>query len=321
MPVILYFGDNRLEIGDALRDARSPFHAADVVTLDGPTVPLGTLVEASRTAGLFDPMRLVIVHQLHERFKGARKETPEIADVARLLTEVAPTTTVLLVSIDMPADHPLATHVRSAGGKVKHFGLPRKQELPRWIVSRGEQHRTTFEYEAAELLAELIGGNAVMLDSELEKLATYAGPGQRVTPAMVDALVGAVPQESIFALVDAVGAGNRAVAYQLLHAQLAQASTSAVDVALYLIRMLTRQMRILLGIRLGQEAGRSTSQITADLKLPRYYAERYFRQARRMSTVRAAAAFELLAELEYRLKSGRADAITGLDLLVAELSA
>lgn len=320
MPVILFHGDNLLEIGDAVRKARAPFHPADIITLDGPTAQLSTLAEASLTAGLFDPERLVIVHQLHDRFKGSRKDGPESAEIERLFTRVAPTTTLLLVADDMPPDHQLAMQVRAAGGTVKQFNIPRKQELPRWIVARAGQHRVSIDHAAAELLAELIGNNPVMLESELEKLATYAGAEERVTPAMVDALVGAVPQESIFALVDAIAAGNRAVAYRLLHAQLTESSSGPIDVALYLIRMLARQVRILLGIRLGQEAGRSTSQLTVDLKLSRYYADRYFRQARRLSGDQLTAAFELLARLEFGLKSGRADATTGLDLLVAELS-
>jgi DNA polymerase III delta subunit len=137
---------------------------------------------------------------------------------------------------------------------------------------------------------------------------------------MVEELVGVMTQDSIFTLVDAVAAGDRARALQLLHTQLAQASSTPTDVALYLIRMLARQVRILLRIRLGQEAGRSNSQITADVKIPRYYADRYFRQARRLSRERLQGAFEQLAALEFALKSGTADPTTGLDLLVTEMS-
>jgi len=133
--------------------------------------------------------------------------------------------------------------------------------------------------------------------------------------------VGAVSQDTIFTLVDAIAAGNQRKALQLLHAQDSQASSTSIDFALYLIRMLARQVRILLRIHLGQEAGRPTGQITAELKIPHYYADRYLRQARRLSKDRLRNAFEQLAALEYGLKSGTADAATGLDLLVTELCA
>jgi len=107
------------------------------------------------------------------------------------------------------------------------------------------------------MMAEAIGPNPVYLDTELEKLATYAGTSTRITPTMVDTLVGAVTQESIFTLVDAIAAGDRGRALRLLHGQIEGASGTPTDFALYLIRTLAPQIRILLRIRLSQEARRN----------------------------------------------------------------
>ena len=59
--------------------------------------------------------------------------------------------------------------------------------------------------------------------------------------------------------------------------------------------------------------------MTSELKLPRYYADRYFRQAGRLSKDRLVGAFEKLAALEQALKSGKADPSVGLELLVVDL--
>lgn len=319
MPIFLYFGDNQLEMGEAVRTLRTSFNPADIITLEGTTVPLPTLAQSCLTAGLFDPERLVIVESLHERFKGQKKEIPE--DLMQILGSLAPTTTLLLVSPDMGQDHPLVFAVRSLGGKVQTFSAPKKGNLAGWIAARGDNHGVAVDPAAAELLAELIGPNVLMLENELEKLATYAGNGPRITAEMVDTMVGAITQEAIFALIDAVASGNRARAFALLRAQLEAGNNTPMEVALYLIRMLARQMRILLRIRLAQEAGRSKSQIVTDLKLPRYFADRYFSQARRLSQVRLVSSFERLASLEQKLKTGKADPGTGLDLLVTELCA
>ncbi|HLJ66622.1 MAG TPA: DNA polymerase III subunit delta [Chloroflexota bacterium] len=318
MPLLLYHGDNTIELEDALRAARKRFQPADVLTFDGTDLSLPALAEACLTAGLFDPERLVVVHDLQKYAKGARKDAAE-QDIGAALSQLAPTTTLLLVSHELLGDHPLVQQTRSAGGQVEQFATPRKGDLAHWIVTRGARYGATVEWGAAELLAELVGSDPVLLDSELEKLATYAGEAEPVTPAMVDLLVGAVPQDSIFALVDAVAGGDRATALRLLHRQLEAASSGAIDVALYLVRMLARQLRILLRIRIAQTAGRPRGHIVADLKLNRYFADRYFAQARRLPQERLVAAFERLASFEHALKSGRADASTGLDLLVTEL--
>jgi DNA polymerase III subunit delta len=321
MTLTLIHGDNQIEIDDALRKIRAPFNVADILTYDGALVPLGTLSEACLTAGLFDPERLVIVHNLQERIKGARKEAGEAEEIRKILRSVAPTTTLLLLSPGMPADNVLVSYVRTAGGDVRSLTVPRKNDLPRWVIGRGKQHGVTVDRDAAVLLTDLVGADSVSLDTELEKLATYVGAEARVSVPVVDALVGAVTQDSIFALVDAIATGDHRGAFRLLHAQLDSSSTNAIEFALYLIRMLARQVRILLRIRLGQNAGRNQREIASELRLPPYYTERYFRQARRLSTERLQAAFESLASLEYALKQGKADAATGLDLLVTELCA
>ncbi|HEX6506995.1 MAG TPA: DNA polymerase III subunit delta [Chloroflexota bacterium] len=321
MPVTLLYGDNEIELNDTVRTTRAGFNGADVLTYEGAVVPLATLSEACLTAGLFDPQRLVIVHGLHERMKGKSKEGAETEEIRRILMAVAPTTTLLLVSPGMDPEHPLANHVREAGGELRHLRIPRKNDLPRWVVDRGKQHNVAVQRDAASLLVDLVGNDTVFLDTELEKLATFAGEQAQITLAMVDALVGAVTQDSIFALVDAVAAGDGRQALQLLHIQLDAATTEPVDFALYLIRMLARQVRILLRIRLGQEAGRNPRQIASELRLPPYYTDRYLSQARRLSRLQLTAAFEQLAALEYALKQGKADATTGLDLLVTELCA
>ncbi len=319
MSVLLLLGDNSVEIDEAVRALRDRFERSDVLTFDGSNVPLPVLSQACLTAGLFDPERLVIAENLHERLKGPQKESGEITELRGLFQAIPPTTTLLLLSKEMPQDHQLAKLVREAGGEVRAHTAPRKQDLPRWLSARAKLHGASLDHQAAELLADLVGVSPLLLESELEKLATYAGEDQQITAPMVEALVGAVPQDSIFTLVDAVAAGNQAQALRLLHLQLDHASSTPTDFALYLIRMLARQVRILLRIRLGRESGRSTGQITTDLKLPRYYADRYFRQANRLSKERLTGVFEQLAALEQALKTGRADAPTGLDLLVAEL--
>lgn len=318
MPVHILFGDNLLEMDEAQGAIRRPFESADVLTFDGRDVPLPVLSEAALTAGLFSPERLVIVHDLHERIKGRGKDG-ELDEFRSLFGSVPDTTTLLLVDREITAEHPLVHAVREVSGKAQGFITPRKQDLPRWVAARGKKLGAALEPAAAELLAELVGGNPLLLESELNKLATYAGPNERITPSMVELLVGAVPQDSIFALVDAIAVGDEARALNLLHAELERSSSGGIDVALQLIRLLARQMRILLRIRLGAEAGRTNNQLISELKIPRYFADRYFKQARRLSKPRLIGSFELLADLEQRLKTGRAEAGSGLDLLVSAL--
>ncbi len=319
MPVTLLFGDNQIEIDDALRKIRTAYNSADVLTFEGATADLSALSEACRTAGLFDPERLILVHNLHARVKGGKKEGGDVEEIRRILQDVAPTTALTLLSPGMTGDNLMVALVRDAGGTIQSLTVPRKNDVPRWLTARARSHGIAIDRDAAVLLAELVGPDTVALDTELEKLATYAGSGGTIDVPAVDTLVGAVTQDSIFALVDAIAAGDDSQALGLVHSQIQSASTNPIEFALYVIRMLARQMRILLRIRLGQEAGRQQRELISQLRLPPYYADRYFRQAKRLSPQRLMGTFEGLAALEYELKQGKTDPATGLDLLVSEL--
>ncbi|HCF99130.1 MAG TPA: DNA polymerase III subunit delta [Chloroflexi bacterium] len=320
MPLILYYGDNALEVQAAAGLVRARFNEVDTSLFDGASVVLSELAQASRTVGLFDPQRLLVVRNIEERLKATRKENAPLEEIREVLASVAPTTTVLLVSGDLDDRSPLLEMVRGLGAEVRSFRLPRRgEQLSRWIVSRGVAHGVTIRREAGDLLAEMLGPDSILLDTEIEKLATYAGDSSTVTAEAVETLVGAVPQGTIFALVDSVATGNIAKALRLTHQQIEASSSTPVDFVLYLIRMLARQFRILLRIRLGREQGTSKGQLTTQLKLNRYYADQYFKQADRLSRERLARAFEQLATFEHALKSGRIDAAVGVDLLLADL--
>jgi len=108
----------------------------------------------------------------------------------------------------------LTEAVAARGGTVREANAPRAGELPAWIRGRAQQLGIAIEPRAAAVLAERIGGalresdvergeQTRIADSELGKLATYAG-GRPIGAADVDALVADVRPASIFALTNAL---------------------------------------------------------------------------------------------------------------------
>jgi DNA polymerase-3 subunit delta len=66
------------------------------------------------------------------------------------------------------------------------------------------------------LLLDITGGDAARLANEIEKLSLYVGTARKVTAADVTSLVAAAHSSTIFALVAALGAGDRARALEIL---------------------------------------------------------------------------------------------------------
>ena len=108
----------------------------------------------------------------------------------------------------------LADAVRERGGRVEERAAPRRGELRGWITSHAARIGVKIEVRAAHVLAERIGGAiwetdvergemTRIADSELRKLATYAGE-RAIAVEDVEALTVDARPASVFAITNAI---------------------------------------------------------------------------------------------------------------------
>lgn len=88
-----------------------------------------------------------------------------------------------------------------------------EKRLCRWLSSWAKsRHAATLPAESAEALLELVGPHLGLLDQELAKLALFTEAKGKVTPELVNDVVGGWRTKTIWELVDAATDGNAAVA-------------------------------------------------------------------------------------------------------------
>jgi DNA polymerase-3 subunit delta len=132
---------------------------------------------------------------------------------------------------------------------------------------------------------------------EIEKLALYAKG--TAMPEDLEALVRPDLQSNIFRFVDALGAGDRSEALELLEALLATG-----EPALRIVYMVRRQFRLLARARSLFEGGASRSEVASEIKVPPFVAKKLEEQARRMDEGDLERALALILDLERGLKGG-----------------
>lgn len=106
-------------------------------------------------------------------------------------------------------------------------------QLTRWITMRAEHFGTSITAGAAELLQSSVGNDLPQLNIEVEKLATYVS-GAEIDEAAVGAIVGVRREESLGALLDAVGNRDAAAALRILPGLLEQPKSSGVFIVMVL---------------------------------------------------------------------------------------
>jgi DNA polymerase-3 subunit delta len=309
----LFFGPDEFRRSEALAAlcATVPAEVADlnISRLDGRRLKLESLAAACEAVPFLAERRLVIVADGLKQSK-AGKEREELK---AYLDRVPPATDLVFVeSDDVDRRSVLFTHMKKVG-ELREFLLPQGAELTRWLQERARRLETRLEPAAAARLVELVGADTRTLNSELEKLATYAGRGGSVNVAAVDLLVEDRQEQNLFAFVDELSARRLGPALRSAHALLEEGQA-----ATYVLFMVARQLRILIGVRDLAARRMRPDEIAAELGQKPFVVRKAIDQARGFAPGELERLHDRLLELDLATKTGRIQADTALELFVAE---
>lgn len=208
----------------------------------------------------------------------------------------------------------------SAQKYAYNFTLLSNVELTNWVKKQATLRGGKISLKAAEMLVGLVGNDGWQVNNELAKLLSYKAAGKLtkgVTEIEIEDVKNLVQgnfSENIFVLTDALSLKNKSLAVKLLAEQIEAGLSDG-----YLLNMFIRQFRILLQIKQALESGLSQRQIAGKLKLHPFVAQKGVEQARHFTLPILKNILSRLAKIDYEVKSGQSDYLTGLNMLIAGL--
>jgi len=327
----IFYGDDEFRRTELMRSLKSrmgdPAMAdLNTATLNGQTTTLTEITNACNTLPFAADRRLVIIEGLLTRLQtkkaGARKKSPASAAsfgqqlLAYLKAGLPPTTRLVFLEPGNITGSPILKLAKSRHpNNVKSFTRLTGNELTRWIKSRVKQKHGDIEGMAAAELAAIGGTSLRKLDQEIEKLVLYAGSSRPIAVEDVRQLVSDVREANIFELMDAIGRRREGPALRLLHQLLDEGHPPP-----RLLMMITRQIRILLQIKVLAKESASQQDIASRLRLHPYVVKKAIGQAKSYTVDQLRIGFANLLETDLAIKTGRVDPFVALDLLVVSLS-
>ena len=219
--LLLAHGDDGFGLDAAASDFAREIEATDIVEINAVSAPEGAIDRARVEAGT---MSMFGAHLtvLRQGVKAAGRSTGAADRLVALVTDLPDGSALALLeerpSRDIAKPPPLLKRlveaVRARGGRVEEHAAPRRGELRGWITAHAARLGVTIETRAAHVLAERIGGGiwetdiergdmTRVADSELRKLATYAGE-RAITADDVESLTADTRPASVFAITNAV---------------------------------------------------------------------------------------------------------------------
>jgi DNA polymerase-3 subunit delta len=310
----LLYGPDEYSRSEALAalKAQLPSDLADlnISTLEGRRLKLDTLVSACEAFPFLAERRLVIVQDLLKHQK-AGKERDELR---AYLERVPPTCDLVFVEREDVDKRGAVFNYLKKTAEVREFVPKEGAELLRWLNERAAALGAKLDSSAAQRLVSYIGGDGRTLVNELGKLASYAGRGGRITDDAVELLVQDGQEQNLFAFVDELSARRRGAALQSLRRLFSDGQA-----ATYILFMVARQLRILLGVKELAAQRLRPDDIASRLGQRPFVVRKALDQARGFSDAELAELHDRVLELDHASKTGRIEAETGLELLVAEL--
>src|SRR3990167_4636141 len=264
---------------------------------------LGEILGSARSLPFFGKKRMIVVRQLISEVK-----TPEAQAWVTGFTDLPESSIVIFWETLEPKaleKKPLFKKLSDIA-EIHQYTFPQLQgnALNQWVQIRFKERGGVIETKALASLVDRVGSDLWRMDQEMGKLVGYAN-GKPVTFEMIQKLVHQDFEGKIFMLIDAISQRRPVEAIRLLQEE----RLSGTDDH-YLLTMLGRQVRILLGIRamLEENAQVNKQEVALTLGIHPFVAQKGMNQVRGFTLKQLKKVHDLLFQFDYQLKTGGIDA-------------
>ncbi len=265
------------------------------------------LKEICQTLPFFADRRLVIVENsgLFGGDSGFDAFVPQIPD------------TTVLILVEHTADK--KTRLYKAikdGGYVCEFTTPTPEQAVDFCAGYLGKAGKRISKDDCTYFVNGVGGDLYNITTELDKLIDYTGTSDIVKRADIDAICSMQIENKIKVIVDSLMAGDFKDALKIYHDLI-----SLREQPLGILRFIVAGYLRLLNIRDELDRGRSVTEAAANLKTADWIIKKEKARLKGVPASKLLQAIELCTDTENRIKTGDIADSTGMEILLANLSA
>ena len=322
--IVVLEGKDEFRLSERVSEFRltvTPLEMSEINTtmLDGNIVTVDELLTSLSTVPFMADRRLVIVEGLlnrlgdvNKRSAGSKKDLTEWLNFPDLLTNLPPTANLLLIEREsLPSNKFLSTILKL--GQVEKFSPLGHRDLLEWINTRSSKLGLDIERTAVTLIADSVGSELRLIDSELNKIKTYSR-GRLITKEDIILMVPYVRQQNVFRVVDSVIEGRTRDALN--------ASSMLINLGespFGIVRMIERQLRFLILAKHLLSRKIPTGDIGKHINLSGYPLQKTLEMEKKISQVKIMSMHDNLLKSNIRVREGKLTEQESFDLLISEL--
>ena len=337
-PAYVFVGDEaffRKRFRDAILEHLVPADLRDfsIFEFDLAEIDLAEILDRARTPSLMAPFQVFFVRGVKSLFgRGSNEE--KLAAIEGYCENPNPDALIVFVAdhISIPADvrrmemqdKERYQRIREAMGHycgIVELARVEEGEAVRWIADYCTSRGVKIEPDGARELVDALGGDMMLISSELEKLILYVGEKKRITLGDVETMVLAAKQRSLYELTDAISSKDRVRALEILDAILASGEGEEAAIGhIYMLAKTFRQMLVILE-RNVRDQRMLWAALWQGFRVPPFAADDIIKQARRYKSRRELTrAIRLVAKADLALRSNPVSKRMVLERLVMDLT-
>ncbi len=296
-PVAVLAGSERLLVEravDALRKAaKAEPGGFNSDVFQGQGLQAQALVSTARMLPMMAQTRFILVRHADAIPQG------ELDTICAYVKKPVPETCLVFVSEKLDGRSKLAKAAQEVG--AFHEALPPQlRDLPPLLQGEARARGHALSVEAAQALSDALGADLSALDDALERLSLYVGEGKPIELDAVEASVVHARTDSVWALVDAVGARNKRAAMASAGSLL-----GSQEPPLRILALVARQMRTIARMRTALKSGLKEQEAAQKAGAPPFKARELAALARKFDDAHMRRAFATLAEADLLLKGSK----------------
>jgi len=269
--------------------------------------PVQSAIAAAEQLPMMSEMRVVRIRD----FARLREADEDV--LIRYLSNPSPTTVMIFVADELDK-RKKSSKVLLDTCTIVEFTPLKDAEAKTWARLHLKALKVSADEQVLSELIRVVGTDVQTLANELEKLASAAGTTNRITPNLIDELIGRSRELSNFELGDHLLAGNRKKALETLHRLLEDGAEPVMLVGL----IAGNYHRLALGKHLFARGGRE--EVFRNINLPPFKRDSYISMLQRSTAARIARGIQLTAAVDLAIKTSQATPRLQLEMLVCELA-
>lgn len=282
----------------------------DSFVFDGETAAAADVLDECRSFGLIARHKMVILDNASDLIK--EDVRPLFENYAKSPSEC----TTLVLRGDSWRSGKLDALIEAVG-VIKACDPLSPAKAVSWVIHRSTKRLSVeIESEAAELLVEKVGVDLARLDTELRKLEAAAGPGGRITAALVAEFVGASREEEAWKIQQTLLTGSPEAGLAHLRYLLDVSKEPSIKIA-WAVTDLARKLH---AASRARRSNQRPDAVASKLKLWADSRTAIFGAAERIEPCDALRLLEACVEAGVREKTGLGDIDRSLERLVIEFA-